>query len=802
MFQVQEFMDKLDRIYQSGHMGQAEEYLLDGLKQTENQNKTASLTILNELIGYYRAVSRYEDGARCAAQAMALIEEMGLQETLNHGTTMLNIATGLRAAGKYEQAEAYYKKAQDIFEKELVEPDYRLASLHNNMGLLYAQTERLNQAKEHILKALELIDKFPGMESERAITFTNLGNVCFRLNQIEQAAAYMKNAVALFEKDSDHPDPHYPSALSGLGEACFHKGDLEEAQEYYQKALRWIERIYGKNDDWKTTNRNLETVQNLIRRKEAIRANGLRGLDLSKAYYEEVGKPMLQKKYPQYMKRIAVGLAGEGSECLGFDDCYSTDHDFGPGFCMWLTKEDYEEIGQALQEDYDALPKQWKGFPARNITAEGAGRVGVMEIDSYYRKFTGHPQAPIVKNLQDVLIWGAVPPEMLRTAVSGQVFVDELGVFTQRRKSFSEYPEPVRLYRLAGVLSKMAQAGQYNYGRAKKRGDIGMIYSSLAEFIQSAAEAGYLLNHSYMPFYKWRIRGMEDFTSVTELKVMLEGLMEQRADSADTEEKIEEVCAYIVKELQVQNLTDTAETFLNTQKEAVLRHMKELLCMQEETTVDKGSERPIHKIPDSRKDLIDRIVAQEWQQFQRVNNEGGRARCQDDRTTFDIMRKSQFYTWNDAVLNSYLEDLNNAEHSGWNLVMEKYARMMEHTAPASYKDLAKSLPERGQLRIQLQELMVCIMMRWTHSMQQQYPHLVKMGRKLSSNEDADWDISSETYLRGELGTYSDKTLRLYAQMILGYMEQKDNPVEDNLNYMVHFYGYESLKDADRKCAVK
>ena len=163
-------------------MKQAETYLLNGIEQAEKEDKSAALVMLNELIGYYRTVSRHEDGARCAARALALIKELGLQETVNHGTTLLKIATAFRAAGKYEQAEVYYKKVQEIFEKQLIEPDYRIASLYNNMGLLYVQTGRLEQAKNHLLRALQLTEQLPEMESERAITFTNLGNVCFQLN--------------------------------------------------------------------------------------------------------------------------------------------------------------------------------------------------------------------------------------------------------------------------------------------------------------------------------------------------------------------------------------------------------------------------------------------------------------------------------------------------------------------------------------------------------------------------------------------------------------------------------------------
>ena len=62
-----------------------------------------------------------------------------------------------------------------------------------------------------------------------------------------------------------------------------------------------------------------------------------------------------------------------------------------------------------------------------------------------------------------------------------------------------------------------------------------MMQASLAEFIQASAEAGYLLNRQYMPFYKWRLRAMEAFICVRELKGALEQLAGQPSGRGGTE---------------------------------------------------------------------------------------------------------------------------------------------------------------------------------------------------------------------------------------------------------------------------
>ena len=85
----------------------------------------------------------------------------------------------------------------------------------------------------------------------------------------------------------------------------------------------------------------------------------MKGLELSRLYYEQIDRPALEEHFPELLPQMAMGLAGEGSECFGFDDELSRDHDWGAGFCVWLDRPDYREFGAQVQALYDTLPGEW-----------------------------------------------------------------------------------------------------------------------------------------------------------------------------------------------------------------------------------------------------------------------------------------------------------------------------------------------------------------------------------------------------------------------------------------------------------
>lgn len=191
------------------------------------------------------------------------------------------------------------------------------------------------------------------------------------------------------------------------------------------------------------------------------------------------------------------------------------------------------------------------------------------------------------------------------------------------------------------------------------------------------------------------------------------------------------------------------------------------------------------------------IVRHEWDQFQLVNNDGGRANCQGNWPTFHQMRFSQFITWPLELQASYMQDLQDADDTGRNLLTEKYARMMSTTEPERYtRELEPVLPKLEVGRITRQEKVIATQVEWARQFRNHWPKLGLAMRVLTTDEDEIDNTSFETYLRGELSTYSDTTFALYESMIGTLVERGANLTEATLLATVRLGGFADLDEAE------
>ena len=677
-FDTQQFLNGLDAIFdRHAAATEAGPYLEQAMVDAENAGDEAGLlTVLNETMGFYRSQGRHKENQWIVQRALELAARMGLTTGTSEAwaTTLINCATSMRAAKQYDQAEDLYHQAQSVCRHSLAPTDRRLAALHNNLSMLYSETNRPDKAELELREALRIIEASsvnPDADIDVASSHTNLALTLLTEHKLEDAHWHAAKALEIYRTGHLEHSAHYASALAGFAQVCFAERRYADAVTGYRHALAVIEESYGKDTDyWRITADNLRQAEEAAAQAgvtvdnagvagdagalpqsgsrlsnspaqdktganaasspstvsvstgsagaaEAVSACPVSGLKLARAFWTQMGKPMIAAKYPQYAGRIAAGLVGHGSECYGFDDAYSQDHDFGPRFCLWLTDEDYAAIGEQLEADYEALPRKFSVDAQGHVTFEaharsdasgafpsaGAGspvtpraqganrRDGVFRIGDFFESITGYRTAPAQTAPHE---WLMLQESTLAAATNGEVFADPTGLFSKTRQGFKNMPDDVRLALISKRLGMIAQAGQYNLPRSLKRGDGAAAWLSIHEFVQATASLVFLVNVpmvvGYMPYYKWQFAALRKLSG--SMFALLPNVGEQLSSAAcyggagfgeggkgaapaieKINDIVEQIAVDIVKELKREHLTTSGETFLEWQRPYVEDHI-------------------------------------------------------------------------------------------------------------------------------------------------------------------------------------------------------------------------------------
>lgn len=765
---IQRILSQVDAFFEENKGEEAEKLMRESIARAmEEQDDNSLLQLLNELLGYYRETSRYEEAYLLSERAIAQAERMGLEGTIPYATTLLNVANVYRAGGRLEESLEKYLLVQEIYRKQLSPDNMLAAGLQNNISLLYQEMGEYEKAKKCQLKALKIV-KDKDAAYELGVTYANLAATCVQLEQLEEAREYAEKSMETF-RGIGVRDSHFGAALSAVGAWHFRRKEYREAGDCYRQAMEIVEQGIGRNQAYYRLKENAEACDRACGEESGV------GLRLARAYYEAYGAPLIKEKFPEYEGRIAVGLAGRGSDCFGYDDRASRDHDWGPGFCMWVTDETYEEIGEKLQQAYEALPMEFQGY-RRAPHVNGRNRRGVMRISEFYRGL-------LDADSYEKIDWRSVSDASLAAAVNGEVFRDEEGIFTAfRNRLLQGFPEEILYLKLAESTARFAQAAQYNFPRMYDRGDELTARMMVWDGIKEAMRLQLYIDGKYPPHDKWLYRSLresQEGRSVAELLRSVQALLaEAELEKARLQQKLEELGVFFARELYAGDIISDIDSYLEA-------HSEELVYKA--SLAGKSNE-----------ELVEDIARLEFEAFDKVHNEGGRASCQNDWFTFSIMRKSQYLTWNRAMLLQYLYDFHREFYRGHNLIEEKYGRMMESTAPEKYEEIKSRFPELSEEKRSIIEQICGLQVKWMEEFAAEYPALADNARSIHTSEDNPFNTSYETYLRGELGTYSDKMLELYGRYIVGYAREGRNLAGDIMGNSVRMYGYRDIDEAERK----
>lgn len=593
---------------------------------------------LNELGGTLKYIGLYDEAEKNINEAIEIISEKIGVDSLDYATSLLNLTEVYRYASKFNLLEENYKKIISIYKKNNAEKTFHFAGVCNNFGLFYQNNGDFSKAYDLHIESLEILKNLDGKEYllEYAVTLSNLFNPCLQLGKKEVAVEYLNKSLKIFEDNLGMEHPLYAASLNNMAIYYFNERDLNKSLKYFELSAEISKKTMGiESDNYKnilsniafikeeletlvniknnfdrqfsyTSNlseqvsnqaSNIEEKNNTFGNKKIIekfetklpeieaqeKDKKIKGLELSKRYFFEIVYPAFKEKLGDIIDYCTFGIVGEGSECYGYDDDFSQDHDFGASVCIWLDREEYIKYKEKINLVLDSLPKEFLGFEALKESEWGKDRRGVLCTEDFYFKFLGQEQAP--KTIDE---WRKIPETALATATNGEIFLgtnskdikagqlnpsisikdyrNEADIINKKSKFLeireellNYYPEVIRQNKIATRLMNISQHGQYNYIRCLKRNDFIAANQALYLFVDEVIHLVALLNRKYKIFYKWSNRSLLD------MEILGADIYKLLNDMVFAQNKIpyvKKICELIVLEIKKQNLSKIDSDFL------------------------------------------------------------------------------------------------------------------------------------------------------------------------------------------------------------------------------------------------
>ncbi|MGC5221706.1 DUF4037 domain-containing protein [Micromonospora sp. DT81.3] len=224
--------------------------------------------------------------------------------------------------------------------------------------------------------------------------------------------------------------------------------------------------------------------------------SGGNGVEVARAYYLEVVRPLLLERFPGMPH--AAGRLGAGSDVLGLDDETSRDHDWGLRLNLLVPPGDVVAVDEELER---SLPPEFRDLPVRfAFTGRSAQRHHV-DVSSAHDFLIAHLGFD-PRDGASPRDWLAVSGQAVLEVTAGPLFTDEIGEISAARRTLEWYPDDVWRYVLAADWIRLEQEMPL-MGRAGDVGDERGSRIIAARLTQVVMHLAFLLERRFPPYPKW-----------------------------------------------------------------------------------------------------------------------------------------------------------------------------------------------------------------------------------------------------------------------------------------------------------
>jgi serine/threonine-protein kinase len=219
--------------------GTTEELIARGTGQVEQlgSRPLVQARMLEGMGRIYQNAGRHTDAKVAYERSLALRRANGAGESAEAATTLLHLADALRVLGSYTAADSAAWQALRIYEKANGPADPAAADAWQMLSMLAVYHSDLRVSEAYARRSVEIRAAAYGMDDPRiAYAVEMLGGALRRLGRNEEGERYMRQALALYEREKGPNNLNLIVPLNRLAEA------VAADREDYADAARLMER--------------------------------------------------------------------------------------------------------------------------------------------------------------------------------------------------------------------------------------------------------------------------------------------------------------------------------------------------------------------------------------------------------------------------------------------------------------------------------------------------------------------------------------------------------------------------------